>query len=167
MKLSLSARQHKAILFYCLAVDISPQIIGRGASQQGVYERALGEPSLARTGRLPGIALFHLNVRVRLTTQVWPPWAVQGATGTIMEIDLSELDGQQLKHKTAGDDDADVDSELCLQQLPKGIDVQLDKCDQDTANYKYLWLFPSGSLLLPRAPLDDYFSTSPRRPRGL
>ncbi len=162
----LPARRHKEILFYFQAVGVSSQIVGKGAREQGVYERALGEPSLARTGRLPGIALLRLNMRVRLTTQVLPPWAVQDTTGTIMGINLSDLDRQQLKHKTAGDDDADVDSELCLQQLPKGIDVQLDKCDQDTANYKYLWLFPSGSLLLPRAPIDAYFSTGPGLPEA-
>ena len=77
-------------------------------------------------------------MRVRSATQVLPPWAVQDTTGTIMGINLSDLDRQQLKHKTAGDDDADVDSELCLQQLPKGIYVHLDKCDQDSTNCQYL-----------------------------
>ena len=72
-------------------------------------------------------------MRARLTTQVLTPWAVQDTTGTVMEIALSEADQRQLEHKMAANDAADVDSELCLEQLPKGIYGKLDRCDQDSA----------------------------------
>ena len=61
-----------------------------------------------------------------------PPWAIQDTTGTIMEIDLCEADRQQLKEKMDANDDAQIDSELCLSQLPNGIYVKLDKCDEDS-----------------------------------
>ncbi len=126
-----SARRHQEILFYSQAVDTSTQI-PRWHRDTTIYERALGVPSLPTTSRLPGIVLFHLNMRVRLTTQVLPPWAVQDTTGTIMEIDLCDPDREQLKEKMDANDDARMDSELCLSQLPKGFCVELDKCDRDS-----------------------------------
>ena len=78
-----SASQHEQVLLYCQAVDYSPQLLNR-EEDLGVYDRMLAVPSVATTARLPGWVLLHTNLRVRLTTQVLPPWAVQDATGTLM-----------------------------------------------------------------------------------
>jgi hypothetical protein len=130
MRATMSARQHKQILFYSQAVDKSDQI-PPGRPCKDIYYRMLAEPSLARTGRLPGCALFHQDMRVRLTTQVLPPWAVQDATGTIMQIELSARDRRQMKEIMEADDDGLVDSEVCLHELPAGVYVKLDKCDHE------------------------------------
>ena len=53
-------------------------------------------PNLNTTKRLPGIVCFHLNMRIRLTGSVLPPWAVQDSSGTIINIDLHPLDRQSL-----------------------------------------------------------------------
>ena len=84
-----SARQHHKTLFFCQAVDFSEQVRQRDVD---MYQRTLAVPSVAHTGRLPGMVLLHIGMRVRLTTQVLPPWAVQDATGTVMEIDASPQD---------------------------------------------------------------------------
>ena len=49
-----------------------------------------------------------------------------------MEIDLCDPDREQLKEKMDANDDAHIDSEFCLSQLPKGICVKLGKCDEDS-----------------------------------
>ena len=61
-------------------------------------------------------------MRVRLTTQVLPPWAVQDATGTVMEIDLSADDRRRL----SSDGATLLPAEACLSELPLGVHVKLD-----------------------------------------
>ena len=82
----------------------------------------LAVPSVAHTKRLPGWVGLHVGMRVRLTTQVLPPWAVQDATGVIVEIDLSAQDMQRLRSS----DKAHPASELLLQELPHGVYAKLD-----------------------------------------
>jgi hypothetical protein len=116
----LSARRHKQVLFYCQAVDVSPQVLNR-KHDLDVYDPMLAVPSVARPSRLPGWVLLHLNMRARLTTQVLPPWAVQDTTGTIMDIDLSAQDKQHLRTKMGSADDAHIAPETCLRELPPSV----------------------------------------------
>ena len=118
-----SARQHKKTLFFCQAVDFSEQVRQRDVD---VYQRMLAVPSVAHTSRLPGMVLLHIGMRVRLTTQVLPPWAVQDATGTVMEIDASPLDNKRL----ASSDDSHLAAEMRSEELPLGVYVKLDDCKQ-------------------------------------
>jgi hypothetical protein len=120
---AISARQHEQALFYCQAVDFSPQVFRNNE----VYDRMLAVPSVAHTSRLPGWVLLHAQMRVRLTTQVLPPWAVQDSTGTIMEIDLSAHD----RHRLASSGDSHPTAETCLRELPLGVYVKLDKCTHE------------------------------------
>jgi hypothetical protein len=124
---TLSARQSQQILFYCQAVDFTAQILGRRQQDLEIYDRMLSVPSVAHTKRLPGWVALHLHMRVRLTTQVLPPWAVQDAAGTIQEIDLSAQDRQRLK----SDDVSHLVAEMVLQELPHGVYVKLDKCTRE------------------------------------
>ena len=110
----ISARQQKQILFYCQAVDCSAQIRG---SDRDLYARMLAVPSLAVTSRLPCWAMVHVGMRVRLTTQVLPPWAVQDAAGTVMELDLSHTDRNRLR----SDGDEHLVAEVCIKELPHGV----------------------------------------------
>ena len=119
-----SARQHQKTLFYCKAVDFSEQVRQRDVD---VYQRILAVPSVAHTGRLPGMVLLHIGMRVRLTTQVLPPWAVQDATGTVMEIDASPLD----KQRFARSDDSHLAAEMRFEELPPGVYVKLDNCERE------------------------------------
>ena len=66
-------------------------------------------------------------MRVRLTTQVLPPWAVQDATGTVMEIDICAHDRRRLD--SSGD--PHPPAEMCLTELPMGVYVKLDKCNHE------------------------------------
>ena len=71
--------------------------------------------------------MLHPQMRVRLTTQVLPPWAVQDTTGTVMEIDLSVRDRQHIKSS----EDRHLAVELVLEELPHGVYVKLDKCNRE------------------------------------
>ena len=127
MRAMISARQTQQILFYCQAVDFSAQIPGRRKEDVDIYDRMLAVPSVALTKRLPGWVMLHLQMRVRLTTQVLPPWAVQDSTGTVMEIDLSGRDRQRLN--SSGD--SHLAAELVLEELLHGVYVKLDKCHRE------------------------------------
>ena len=127
MRAMISARKTQQILFYCQAVDFSAQIAGRRKEDLAIYDRMLAVPSVALTKRLPGWVMLHLQMRVRLTTQVLPPWAVQDSTGTVMEMDLSGRDRQRLNSS----DDSHLAAELVLEELPHGVYVKLDKCNRE------------------------------------
>ena len=71
--------------------------------------------------------MLHLQMRARLTTHVLPPWAVQDAAGTVMEIDLSARDKQRIN--SSGD--SHLAAEMVLQELPHGVYVKWDKCARE------------------------------------
>ena len=121
-----SARHHKETLFFCQAVDFSEQVAN---GDHDVYRRMLEVPSVAQTGRLPGMVLLHIGMRVRITTQVLPPWAVQDSTGTIMEIHASL--GDQQHFKAVAPPDSQRPSEWRLAELPRAVYVKLDNCDRE------------------------------------
>ena len=92
-----------------------------------IYDRMLSVPNVGLTGRLPGFVLLHVQMRVRLATQVLPPWAVQDATGTVMEIELGARDKGRL-HSSG---DAHSPADMVLSELPVAVYVKLDKCNRE------------------------------------
>jgi len=124
---TISARQAQQMLLYCQAVDVTAQISSQRKEDIHIYDRMLAVPSVALTKRLPGWVMLHPQMRVRLTTQVLPPWAVQDAAGIIMEIDLSARDRQRIR--SSGD--SHLAAEMVLEELPHGVYVKLDNCDRE------------------------------------
>ena len=61
---TISARQAEQILFYCQAVDVSAQIVGKRKQDLEIYDRMLAVPSVAHTKRLPGWVAFHVHMRI-------------------------------------------------------------------------------------------------------
>ena len=123
----ISARQHEQVLFYCQAVDCTSQLIGTRKSDEKIYKQMLALPNIGHTKRLPGWVMLHVGMRVRLTTTVLLPWAVQDSVGTVVEINLSGQDRQRL----ASSADSHLDAEVLLQELPKGVYVKLDNCNHE------------------------------------
>ena len=122
---TISARQAQQMLLYCQAVDVTAQIAGQRKADLDVNDRILTVPSVALTKRLPGWVMLHPQMRVRLTTQVLPPWAVQDTTGTVMEIDLSARDRQRMKSTEY----SNLAAEMVLEELPHGVYVKSEACD--------------------------------------
>ena len=119
---TISARQAQQTLLYCHAVDVTAQISGQRKEDLDTYDRMFAVPIVALTNHLPGWVMLHPQMRVRLTTQVLAPWAVQDATGTVMEIDLSARDRQRVN--SSGD--SPLVAKMVLAELPYGIYVKLE-----------------------------------------
>ena len=124
-----SARHHKQTLFFCQAAAFSEQIARHRRDDLEVYKRMLSVPSVAHTGRLPAMVLLHILMRVSITTQILPPWVVQGSTGTIMEIDLSPRDRRRIYDSG----DAHPATEMCLEELPLAVYIKLDNCSREVS----------------------------------
>ena len=125
-----SARRHDHTLFLCQAVDFCEQVASLGQGGLNLYKQMLAVPNVAHTGRLPGMVLLHIGMRVRLTTQVLPPWAVQDAAGTIMEIEASLQDRDRVLSSENSGDTAPA-AEMVLTELPSAVYIKLDKCNRE------------------------------------
>ena len=92
-----SAQQARETLYYIPAKDWVERaaVVQSGAESRQELERdLLGVPSLSKTGRLPGFALLHQGMRVRLTTTLDPPWAVQDVGATVVGIEYDPREAQ-------------------------------------------------------------------------
>ena len=102
------------------AVDVSAQIAG----DLEIYRDMLAVPNVDHTKGLPGWVKIHVGMRVRFTTDVLLPWAHEGATGVVVELDLSAQDRQR-SEAAAGE------GEMVLAELPRGAYVKLDECRRE------------------------------------
>ena len=80
------ARGARETLFDVQAVDRAKAIISDTSSAQ-FYQRLLRIPSIQKTKHLPPVLLFHFSMRVKLTTTIQQPFAVQDVEGTIVGLD--------------------------------------------------------------------------------
>ena len=71
-----SAGKARQTLFYAQAVDQALTLI-QHASKEEFYDEILKIPSLSSTKRLPAFALWHYGMRVKFTTTLQQPFAVQ------------------------------------------------------------------------------------------
>jgi hypothetical protein len=113
-----SARQQKKCLVYLQAVDIIQNLLSpdTAESNQKLHRSLLQVPSLTKTKRLPGFCLLHVGMEVRLSTTLANPWAVQDATGTVLEIHTDRDYREDLP-------------EIRLEQLPRAVIVRLHDCE--------------------------------------
>ena len=120
-----SARQAKETLIYVQAVDVMRNFSPPSPTvSQELYRAFLQVPSLTKTKRLPGICLLHIGMEVRLTTTLEQPYAVQDATGTVLEIQWAEHDAAAHRYLRS----AEKPPELLLDQLPLAVLVRLHGC---------------------------------------
>ena len=120
-----SARLSKKTLFYIQAVDILTNVAPQSKSATAnLFHSLLQVPSLTKTKRLPAFCLLHVGMEVRLTTTLEMPWAVQDATGTVLEIQGVEHDGRYQQYLRSTSPDA----EILLEQLPVATMIKLHDC---------------------------------------
>lgn len=121
-----SAREARQTRFYVQAVDQAEAIIPETNTAQ-FYEDLLRIPSIQKTKRLPPVVLFHYGMRVRLTTTIQQPFAVQDVEGTVVGFDPDPAD---LTTKTRIRSPAAAHTaEFACPLMPKAIYVKLDDCD--------------------------------------
>ena len=117
-----SAAMHKATLFLCPAKDYILNVESRDLLH--VRNGLIKIPNMNKTGRLPGITLLHLHMRVRLTVTVCPRLAPVDSTGTIVAIELEASDRKRLEQ-------GEAPRVMLLQGQPIVL-VRLDESDEDT-----------------------------------
>jgi hypothetical protein len=141
-----SAREARQTLFYVQAVDQAKAIIPETNTPQ-FYEDLLRIPSIQKTRRLPPVVLFHYGMRVRLTTTIQQPFAVQDVEGTVVGFDADSAD---LTTKTRlRSSAASHAAEFACPLMPRAIYVKLDDCNL---------------LLLPPAVCPEHPESSPTCP---
>jgi hypothetical protein len=116
-----SAAYHKTTLFMVAAQDHLLNVEPR--DHCSVRDELLAFPNMNRTGRLPGIVLLHLKMRVRLTLTICPKIAPVDSTGVIENIELEAADRIRLEQEAAP-------SRFLLERFPTVL-VKLDDCEED------------------------------------
>ena len=116
----LSAGHHKAILFLCPAKDYIQNVDTRYLHH--IRDELIKLPNMNKTGRLPGIALLHVHMPVRITVTICPRLAPVN-TGTIEAIELDALDRIPLQQGST--------PRVLLLRCQPTVLVRLDECVQD------------------------------------
>ena len=125
-----SARIAQKTLFYIQAVDVPLNVQApRGTDTQKLYHSFLQVSSLTKTKRLPAFCLLHIGMEVRLTTTMEMPYAVQDATGTVIEISFAGDDDQAHQHRRRGAVLESLPPEIILHALPVAVLVKLHGCE--------------------------------------
>ena len=121
-----SARAAGQTLFYVQAVDQAKAIIPE-TNTACFYKDLLRIPSIQKTKRLPPVVLFHLGMRVRLTTTIQQPFAVQDVEGTVVGFDPDPVDSDTTARLMSRDSSHAGD--FACRFMPKSIYVKLDECN--------------------------------------
>ena len=120
----VSAQKSTQTLFYTQAVDQALTLIQRAAEEE-FYEELLKIPSISSTKKLPAVVLWHHGMRMKFTTTLQQPFAVQDVEGTVMGFEPDDKDH---------DAKAALDAKHCQGEhvcalMPKAIYVKIDDCD--------------------------------------
>ena len=124
-----SARTAQKTLFYAQAVDTCLNPMSFTTQQkQKLYHAFLRVSSLTKTKILAAFCLFHVDMEVRLTTTLEVPFAVQDATGTVVEIQFDKSE-PYLKHRREPELQ-NLEPEILLHTLPTAVLIKLHGCKQ-------------------------------------
>ena len=119
-----SARTAGQTLFYVQAID-QPLTVLQHAKQSDFFEELLRIPSIQTTKRLPAVALFHQGMRMRFTTTLQQPFAVQDVDCTVVGFDPDDMD----KEAQTEVDAEHGKGEFTCSYMPKAIYVKIDECE--------------------------------------
>ena len=87
----VSAQKAGQTLFSAQAVDQALTLIQR-ATEEDFYEGLLKIPSISTTKRLPAVVLWHHGMRMKFTTTLQQPFAVQDVECTVVGFDPDDND---------------------------------------------------------------------------
>ena len=87
----VSAQKSGQTLFYAQAVDQAQALIQRATNEE-FYEELLKIPSLSSTKRLPAVVLWHHGMRMKFTTTLQQPFAVQDVECTVVGFEPDDKD---------------------------------------------------------------------------
>ena len=107
-----------------MAVDQSQAVFER-AKKEVFFEELLKIPSLSSTKRFQAVALWHHGMRMKFSTTLEQPFAVQDVECTVVGF---EPDDRDYDTKDALDDQHCQGEHVCA-FMPKAIYVKIDDCD--------------------------------------
>ena len=129
-----SAQMHGSILFVIQAEDeymsaLDPRQhhvdFDDGRLRSEINEKVLRHANMNETGRMPGFAMLHVGMKIRLTQTPEPGFIVTDATGVVVGI---EFDPRESEVALVASRAAEIPV-LVLQYLPVAVYVQLDVPD--------------------------------------
>jgi len=120
----VSAQKSGQTLFYAQSVD-QPLTLIQCATQEEFFEDLLKIPSLSTTKRLPAVVVWHHGMRMKFTTTLQQPFAVQDVECTVVGFEPDDIDH---------DSKAAIDAKHCQGEhvcefMPKAIYVKIGDCD--------------------------------------
>ena len=86
-----SAQTSGQTLFYTQAVNQALTLIQRAAKEE-FYEELLKIPSISSTKRLPAVVVHHLGMRMKFSTTLQQPFAVQDVECTVAGFEPDDKD---------------------------------------------------------------------------
>ena len=114
----VSAQRAGQTLFYMQAVDQALTLIQR-ASREEFYEEILHIASLSATKRLPAVVLWHHGMRMKFSTTLQQPFAVQDVECTVVGFEPDDIDHEA---KAAQDAHGCQGEHVCA-YLPKACNI--------------------------------------------
>ena len=120
----VSAQKSGQTLFYAQAVDQVLTLL-QLAKKEEFYEELLKIPSLSSTKRLPAAVLWHHGMRMKFSTTLQQPFAVQDVECTVVGFEPDDKDY---------DTQAALNAQYCqgehvCENIPKAIYVKIDDCE--------------------------------------
>jgi len=119
-----SAREAKQTLFYAQAVDTPAGVVIPGC-RRDFFRSLLKVPSVQQTGRLPAVVFWHYGMRIRFTTTLQPPFAVQDVEGKVVGFEPDPSDPSTQDRMQCSSDGA---AEHHCGAMPLCIYVKIDDC---------------------------------------
>ena len=119
-----SAREAKQTLFYAQAVDTPASVLVPG-DRRAFLKDLLRVPSVQHTGRLPGVAFWHYGMRVRFTTTLQAPFAVQDVEGQVVGFEPHPSDPSTRDRMQCS---SDGHAEHPCGAMPLCVYVKIDDC---------------------------------------
>jgi hypothetical protein len=105
-------------------VDTPASVVIPG-SRREFFRDLLRVPSVQQTGRLPGIVFWHYGMRIRFTTTLQPPFAVQDVEGKVVGFEPDRSDPSTQDRIRCSSDSA---AEHHCGAMPQCIYVKVDDC---------------------------------------
>ena len=131
LRSQLSAAENKRTLFVIQAEDEYTSALDKKSTavnlndttvRRKISTTVLNHPNMNETGRMPGFALLHIDMEVRLTQTTESGIAVTDATGKVVGIEFDEREPQP--HQEAAE--KPTSPVIVLKYMPKAVYLELD-----------------------------------------
>ena len=122
----LAAAEARKVLWYIVAIDVPD-----GECPISIFRAMTGCPSVTTTKKLPGILPLYIGARVRLTKTLMAPELVPEREGTVVGLELHEMDRSRLRGRMQEQTSITEDGAYMLEHMPKCVFVKFDGFEKE------------------------------------